>query len=306
MNRRSFLYQTGVSGLVASSGMMRWDRLLRPDITKLTILHTNDQHSRVEAFPNDGSRNAGLGGAAKRSALIQQIRAEADHVLLLDAGDIFQGTPYFNFFGGEVEMKLMTQMGYDAATIGNHDFDGGMDGLAKAQKWADFPLVVANYDFSNTVMHDRVEPYIVKEVGGLRVGIFGLGIELNGLVPQDLYLETQYLDPISTGQRTAHKLRYELGCDYVVCLSHLGYAYRENPDRLCDRILARETEDIDLVIGGHTHTFMKAADIQKNKAGKEVIINQAGWAGILLGRIDIFFEKNRPGKCVSCKNTFVK
>jgi 5'-nucleotidase len=221
----------------------------------------------------------------------------------LDAGDIFQGTPYFNFFGGEVEMKVMSEMEYDAATIGNHDFDGGIDGLLESLAHASFPLINTNYDFSNTVMHNATQPYLIKHVGNIKIGITGVGIELNGLVPKRLYKETQYLDPIVEANKMAAILKFEHKCNYVICLSHLGYKY--NSDMVSDVVLAKESKDIDLIIGGHTHTFMKTPDIVKNQLGKEVVVNQAGWAGIMLGRIDVFFEKSRPGKCVTCKNTYI-
>ena len=303
MNRRSFLYNTGIASIAFSSGKWNYDRFLEPDLQKITILHTNDVHSRIDPFPNDGSRNSGLGGVSKRAALIEQIRKEEAHVLLLDAGDIFQGTPYFNFFGGEIEMKAMSALKYDAATIGNHDFDNGIDGLKESLKFSNFPLVTSNYDFSNTIMHDSYKPYIIRQVGDIEVGVFGLGIELNGLVPKALSKETRYLDPLSSSDKVAAALKKEHKCDYVICLSHLGYRYRDNT--VSDVVLAEHSKDINLIIGGHTHTFLKEADIRKNRDGKEVIVNQAGWAGIMLGRVDIFFERNKKGRCVTCQNTYV-
>ena len=287
-----------------STGLVSWKNLISPEITRLTILHTNDVHSRIEPFPEDGSRNAGLGGVERRAALIDLIRSEYEHILLLDAGDIFQGTPYFNFFGGELEMKLMSEMGYDAATIGNHDFDAGIDGLEKQLKHADFPLLICNYDFSDTIMAGKTKPYLVKKYDNIKVGISGVGIELHGLVPQNLYKKTRYLDPITAVQKQVDLLQHEENCDYIICLSHLGYKYQG--DRVSDVVLAQNTSGIDLIIGGHTHTFMKRPEVVRNKVGKEVVINQVGWAGIMLGKLDIMFEKNRKGKCVSCSNTLIK
>jgi 5'-nucleotidase len=303
MNRRSFLYNSGLASLAFSSGKWNYKRLVEPDLQKITILHTNDVHSRIEPFPNDGSRNAGLGGVSKRATLIEQIRAEEEFVLLLDAGDIFQGTPYFNFFGGEIEMKAMSALKYDAATIGNHDFDNGIDGLNASLIHSNFPLVTSNYDFSDTIMHDSYKPYLIKKVGEIKIGIFGLGIELNGLVPKSLYKNTKYLDPLAVSDKIAAELKHDHACDYVVCLSHLGYKYRDNT--VSDVVLAEHSRDINLIIGGHTHTFLKKADIRKNSKGKEVVVNQAGWAGIMLGRVDIFFEKNKKGRCVTCQNTYL-
>ncbi len=262
---------------------------------KLCILHTNDWHSRIEPFPMDGGKLQGQGGAAKRAALIKQIRKSEEHVLLLDSGDIFQGTPYFNLFGGELEFKLMSEMGYDAATLGNHDFDAGLEGLNKQLPHAKFPFVIANYDFSKTALAGKFSPYTIVEKSGIKIGIFGLGIELQGLVPESLYGETVYLDPISTANRVAKELKEEKACDYVICLSHLGYTYKSG--KISDVKLASESENIDLILGGHTHTFMEQPKEFINKIGHLVIVNQAGWAGVILGRIDVYFDKRkRPSK----------
>ena len=303
INRRSFIKQAGLTSLVLSSGRFPFRQFYDPEILKLTILHTNDVHSRVDPFPEDGSRNAGAGGAVRRAKLIEKIRSENEHVLLLDAGDIFQGTPYFNFYGGELEMKLMSSMGYEAATIGNHDFDAGIGGLEKQLEHANFPIVISNYDFSNTIMNGKTTPRIIKEYGNIKVGITGVGIELSGLVPKVLYKETQYLDPIKSAQQQAHILKHDENCDYVICLSHLGYKYQSNT--VSDMVLAMDTEDIDLIIGGHTHTFMRRPDITRNIKGKKVLVNQAGWAGIMLGRLDVTFEKNKKDNCITCSNTLI-
>ena len=246
-------------------------------------------HSRIDPFPMDGSRNEGQGGVSRRATLIERVRKSEDHVLLFDCGDIFQGTPYFNFFGGELELKLMSELKYDATTIGNHDFDGGIEGLHKQMPHADFPFLIANYDFENTILKDKTKPYKIFVRNGVRIGVFGLGIELTGLVPKSLYKETIYMDPITIGDKLSKQLRYDEKCDFVICLSHLGYRYRS--DKISDVVLAQNTEEIDLILGGHTHTFMSEPHIELNKKGEEVIINQAGWAGIMLGRLDIFFEK---------------
>lgn len=275
-----------------------------PEFITLTILHTNDVHSRIEPFPMDGSRNEGLGGAAKRAGLIRKIREQQQHVLLLDAGDVFQGTPYFNFFGGELEFKLMSAMGYDACTIGNHDFDAGIEGLERQLVHANFPLLVANYDFSDTVLNGKTKEYTIFKKGPLKIGVFGIGIELKGLVPESLYKETRYIDPVQTANKIAGILKYDHKCDYIICLSHLGYKYNEQ--KVSDVVLATESSDIDLIIGGHTHTFMRTPDIYRNKQNKEVVVNQVGWAGIMLGRLDVVFERNKKGHCVHCGNTLIR
>lgn len=303
-NRRSFLRTVSTSGLLVTVGNFPLYAFTDDiDFVKLTVLHTNDVHSRVDPFPMDGGRNEGKGGVAKRAALISKIRTAEEHVLLLDAGDIFQGTPYFNFYGGELEMKLMSEMKYDAATIGNHDFDGGMDGLLKQMPHANFPLLNVNYDFSDTVLDKKIEAYKIFNKGGIKIGVFGVGIELDGLVPKKLYGNTIYNDPLTSANNTAKLLKHELDCDYVICLSHLGFKYENS--KISDHTLAASSSDIDLILGGHTHTFLREAIKLPNALGRDVIVNQVGWAGIVLGRLDIVFERNRKGRCTTCTNTDV-
>lgn len=304
MKRRDFIkYSTSSSAWVLAQGMpiRNWDK---EEVIKLTILHTNDVHSRIDPFPMDGSRLQGLGGVASRATLINQIRKAEKNVLLLDSGDIFQGTPYFNMYLGEVEMKSMSALGYDAATIGNHDFDGGMENLKKQLNHARFPLINSNYNFKDTTLSGTVKEYIVKEIDGLRIGIFGLGIELQGLVPKNLYGNTSYEDPVVKGNSIASFLKNEVKCDYLICLSHLGYSYKEQ--KISDVSLAPQLNYVDLILGGHTHTFLDRAILSKNKNGNPLIINQVGWAGVMLGRIDISFERNNSRhKCKTCKNEWI-
>ncbi|MCB9224000.1 MAG: metallophosphatase [Crocinitomicaceae bacterium] len=257
---------------------------------KITILHTNDTHSHIDPFPLDDKKYPGQGGVNRRKALIDRIRKEEDHVLLLDAGDIFQGTPYFNMHHGELEFKVMTAMGYDAATMGNHDFDAGIEGFEKMLPHANFPFLCANYDFKDTILKDKTLAFKVFNKGGMKIGVFGVGVELNGLVSKELYKETNYLDPIEKANYYANHLKNEEKCDLVICLSHLGYVPRHN--KMCDPVLAENTENIHLIIGGHSHTFLDEPQMYKNKAGKQVLINQVGWAGLILGRIDFYFNTN--------------
>jgi len=304
-SRRRFFKTFGSVALLTGMGALPLEALAKePEFMTLTILHTNDVHSRIEPF--ESGRNKGYGGVSRRAALIKKIRSEQEHVLLLDAGDIFQGTPYFNFFGGELEFKLMEKLKYDAATIGNHDFDAGIDGLHKQLPNISFPIINANYDFSDTVMNDSVKPYQIFKKGDVKIGILGVGIELEGLVPKALYKNTIYQDPIERANYYAKILKKEEKCDYVICLSHIGYDFRNDPNRVNDKALAAESEDIDLIIGGHTHTFMREPDLIKNKNDEPVMVHQVGWAGIVLGRIDVVFEKNKKKKCSTCKNQLVK
>lgn len=308
MIRRRFLQNSSKLALMSSLGLSTWrETKEEPDVLNLTILHTNDVHSRIDPFPMDGGRMQGLGGAVRRAEMIDKIRSQEENVLLLDSGDIFQGTPYFNFFQGELEFKLMSKMKYDVATMGNHDFDAGLEGFDKQLHLADFPFVVSNYNFDDTLLNGKTEKIKVFQFDEIKVGILGLGIELEGLVHQDMYGGTKYLEPIRTAQHYADHLKNELGCDYVICLSHLGYDYstRSTPDKVSDVVIAQNTRNIDLILGGHTHTFMRRPDRRRNLDGQEVVINQAGWAGILLGRIDIAIERSKKKHCIRCRNKLV-
>lgn len=293
MNRRKFIVDTG---LTAGAFMIGAPAIAQPSqVAQLTILHTNDVHSRLDPFPMDGSRNAGQGGVAARAALIQKIRTEEQHVLLLDAGDIFQGTPYFNVFKGEPEMKAMNMMGYDAVIMGNHDFDAGLDNFAeKVVAYGKMPVVMCNYGFEGTSMESINQPYKIIRKGDLKIGILGVGIELAGLVPEQLYGKTVYQDPIQQANVYADVLRKKHQCDLVICLSHLGDRYADN--KVSDEVLAKESLGIDLIIGGHTHRFFEKPREYNNKQGKKVLVNQVGWGGLQLGRLDFEFSKGSPQK----------
>lgn len=301
MKRRTFLKNSAAAGAILGTGSLGFLSFApEKKVKHITILHTNDVHSHIETFGNDHAQFPGRGGAARRYTLIQEIKHQNPNTLLLDAGDIFQGTPYFNFYGGELEFKLMSKMGYDAATIGNHDFDNGIDGLYAQLPHAKFDFLSANYDLSNTILEGHVEPYRVFVKDGIRIGVFGLGIELEGLVGKDLYKETKYLDPVEITRETVRQLKEKEQCQLVVCLSHLGYRYRN--DKISDIKLAGLTKDIDLIIGGHTHTFLPKPTIAQNSEGKNVLINQVGWAGVNLGRIDFYLDasgtKNGSGTTI--------
>jgi 5'-nucleotidase len=292
MRRRNFIKYAG-TGLVASAVHPAWAlKSLKPAVRRLTILHTNDFHSRIDPFPPGSGRNSLQGGVARKSTLIQQIREKEENLLLFDSGDVFQGTPYFNFFAGQLEMQIMELLQYDALTIGNHDFDGGIDNLAKQLEQVSFPVLCGNYNFTHTPMEGRTKPWHIFKKDALRIGVFGLGIELKGLVPKDLYAQTLYEDPISRANEYAKKLKVDEKCHLIVCLSHLGYQYAE--DKVSDVTLAAASEHIDLILGGHTHTFLAAPTRVKNKTGKTVFVNQAGWGGIILGRLDFVFQKDAP------------
>jgi 5'-nucleotidase len=289
MKRRQFISRSLAGSALASLGGLSLTGCSVQNEKHLTVLHTNDVHSHIDPFPANHRDFPNLGGVARRASLIHKIRKENPNTLLLDAGDIFQGTPYFNFYGGELEFNLMNKLNYDAATLGNHDFDNGLEGLLAQLPIANFKILSANYDFSNTIMDGFVEPYKIFAMDGLKIGVFGLGIKLQGLVTRQLYQETKYLNPIEIAQDMSVLLKQKEHCDLVICLSHLGYTY-ENKQRPSDLNLAKKTENIDLIIGGHTHTFLDSPIIKENRKGKPVLVNQVGCFGINLGRIDFYFD----------------
>ncbi len=290
MKRRNFIKNTAATSALLSLSGLSLSSFSTVKEKKITILHTNDVHSHIDPFPENHPRNPSMGGVARRANIIEQIRKEEENVLLLDAGDIFQGTPYFNYYGGELEFKLMSMMKYDLATLGNHDFDNGIDGFYAQLPHANFEFVSANYDFKNTELNEIVKPYKTFIKDGIKIGVFGLGIELEGLVDKKLYKETKYNNPIEVATDVTKTLKETEKCDLIICLSHLGYDYKNEKDKPSDLKLAAATQDIDLIIGGHTHTFLDKPVIKTNKVGKQVIINQVGAYGINLGRIDFYFS----------------
>jgi 5'-nucleotidase len=226
---------------------------------------------------------------AKRAALIAKVRSESEHVLLFDAGDIFQGTPYFNYFKAKLDFELMTMMGYDAVTIGNHEFDNGLEGILSQLKYAGFPFINSNYDFSDTILAGKTIPYKIFRRGGVKIGVYGLGVDLKGLVDPKNYGNTRYNDPLQTALKMEKMLKEEHNTDMIICLSHLGYDYKDNT--ISDKILAAQTFNTDLIIGGHTHTFLKTPDKIMNKSGREVLVNQVGFGGLILGKVDYYLAR---------------
>ena len=292
MKRRKFIKRIGGASTYVLTGGLISPAFASKKLRHLTILHTNDTHSHIEPFSANHTRFANRGGISRRARLIEQIRQENQNTLLLDAGDIFQGTPYFNYFGGELEFKLMSMLKYDVATIGNHDFDNSIDGFYKQLPHAKFDFVSANYNFRNTVLDTHVKPYKILKMNGLKIGIFGLGIELAGLVSKKMYKETRYLNPIEITQDVTYQLKVKEKCNLIICLSHLGYHYKNEPYKVSDLNLAKATKHIDLIIGGHTHTFLPKPTITKNIEEKNMLVNQVGAYGVNLGRVDFYFDEN--------------
>jgi 5'-nucleotidase len=293
MKRRNFLKHIKTSticgltlpltGLTSSSNKFK----------KITILHTNDVHSHIDPFPENDPINPNSGGVVARSNLINFIKKGNPNTLVLDAGDVFQGTPYFNFFEGEVELKLMSKMGYNASTLGNHEFDNGIEKLAKSLKHANFSFLNSNYTFKNTALENKISKYKIFNVDGIKIGVFGLGIELNGLVEKKLYTGINYLDPVEISIDITNELKFNHNCDLIICLSHLGFSYSKDKNIMCDLVLAKKTRNIDLIIGGHTHTFLEKPVQIKNLDDKNVLINQVGCFGINLGKIDFYFSDEK-------------
>jgi 5'-nucleotidase len=297
MKRRKFIKQTTASLALASVGGLTFNSCeTKPK--HITILHTNDTHSQIEPFDISHHKFANKGGVARIASLVQKVRKENPNTLLLDAGDIFQGTPYFNYFGGEIEFKLMSLLKYDAATMGNHDFDNSIDGFHHQLPNANFDFVCANYDFKNTILNTLVKPYKIFFKDGIKIGVFGLGIELHNLVSPELFKETNYLDPIEITKDITRELKENENCDLIICLSHLGYHYK-NTQKVSDLKLAAATKDIDLIIGGHTHTFLPKPTLVKNINNETVLVNQVGAYGVNLGRIDFYFDKQNNKEIIN-------
>ena len=291
-NRRTFLKQTVLGGGIMSLGLLPNELFATGELVRLTVLHTNDMHCHIDPFPESDAEYPGRGGIVRLASLVTKCRVENPNLLLLDAGDMFQGTPYFNYFKGDLMIKLMSKIGYDAGTIGNHEFDNGLDNIASAFQFAKFPIVSSNYDFSDTILSGKVKTYYILKKGGIKIGIYGLGIELDGLVGKLNYGNTRYLNPLETALKMERLLKIDHKCDLVMCLSHLGFSYENN--KISDSALAPQTKYTDLIVGGHTHTFLEKPLVLKNADGKQILVNQAGWAALAAGKIEFIFD--RTGK----------
>jgi len=294
MNRRFFIKKiaTGAAGI--SLGAVPLSLLASDDYRTITILHTNDMHSQIEPFTGTNERYSNKGGLARIAQLVKRYKTGNPNTLLFDAGDMFQGTPYFNYFKGELMLKVMSEVGYDAGTIGNHEFDNGLKGILGPLPNAKFPLINSNYDFSETILAGKFPKYRIFKRSGIKIGVYGLGIELKGLVSERHFGETVYYEPVSVAKEMESYLKKDRNCDLVICLSHIGLRYPD--DKVSDLILARETSMTDLIIGGHTHTYLEEPIIEKNKFGAPVIVNQAWWGGLVVGKIDFVFERSRKRK----------
>jgi 5'-nucleotidase len=255
--------------------------------TKITILHTNDIHSHIDAFDSNDPNFPNQGGLLNIYTKILEIRNKETNVLLFDCGDVFQGTPYFNLFGGVVEFNTMSKMGYNAGTIGNHDFDNGYLNYKNIiEKHSNFPILNANYIISENHQSAMILPYKIFEIENKKIGVFGIGIELKSLLDAENFKDIVILNPIECANKTAKILKKE-NCNFIICLSHLGFQYMDQENKPSDIQLAKHSNHIDMILGGHTHTFLNEPVVVKNLKNEDVVINQAGWAGLKLGRVDI-------------------
>jgi 5'-nucleotidase len=301
MNRRFFLKEVFIGSAAAGLGFFPTELLASDKFVKITILHTNDLHSQIEPFSRSGNEKDKRGGMAFVAGMAEKFRKENPNTLLFDAGDMFQGTPYFNYFKGEPILKLMSAAGYNAGTIGNHEFDNGMEGILEGLPHAKFPLICSNYDFSDTILASKFPRWRTFRRDGLKIGVYALGIELKGLVAEKNYGKTKYIDPIEVALEMENLLKNDKNCDLIICLSHLGLRYRE--EKVSDMVLAAKTNETDLIIGGHTHSYLKEPLVVKNAAQKDVVVNQASWGGQVVGKIDFVFEKiSRRRKNVVSEN----
>lgn len=258
-------------------------------VKKLLILHTNDTHSCVMPLKTTlaDTLQAGRGGFLRRLAMLGQERQKNPDLLLFDSGDFSQGSSYYSMFKGDVEVGLMNMMRYDAATIGNHEFDFGMENMARLFRMADFPIVCANYDFTGTCVEGLVKPYVVIRRSGVKIGVFGLSPKMKGLVSDKNCVGVKYLDPVKAAQKTADLLKNKEKCDLVVCISHLGWNIGGDDDVL----VMKNTRNIDIVLGGHSHSYFKQEKWVKNLDGVSVPNDQNGKSGIFVGRLEVEMKK---------------
>ncbi len=260
-----------------------------PAQKRLTILHTNDTHSTILPMnPNlADTMLAGRGGYLRRIAMLQEERRKDPDLLLFDSGDFSQGSAFYSMFHGDVEIGLMNQMGYDAVTIGNHEFDFGLDNMIRLFRQARFPIVCSNYDFADTELKDLVKPYIVIKRKGVKIGVFALCPPLEGLVFTSNYGPLRFLDPVEVTQKMVDVLRRQKKCDYVICISHLGWQRSPYPD---DRLI-EQTQGVDLVLGGHTHSYFEELQWVNNQNGQPVPVDQNGKHAVFVGKLLLEFNR---------------
>lgn len=307
INRRKFLQASIAGGAALALPQSRaqlfstsaWSAISSPLLevaageTLITILHTNDTHSQIDPLPENDKQYGGKGGVARRASLVKRVRKENPNTLMIDAGDVFQGTPYFNFYKGEVEYKSMSLIGYDVVTLGNHEFDNGVDSLVAAMKFANFDFVSANYGVQGTPLEARVKRYVVRTFGGVRVGLFGLGVSPDNLITPQNFKGVKYLDPVKSARDVVEVLRQRERCNLIIAMSHLGYFPNAKEGEIGDTQVASQVDGIDFIASGHTHTFMQRPVLTKQPSGNDTIIFQVGKSGIYVGRVDLKLKDGR-------------
>ncbi len=310
INRRLFIKRAGLAGALVATGVPSWaarGKGSRKDRFTINIVHTNDVHSQIDPFPANSTRFPGQGGFSRRLAYTQKVRNIDSQTLVFDSGDFFQGTPYFNFYKGKLEIELMNRIGVDVVTIGNHEFDNGLDMLANRIKEAKFTFVNANYKFNHAELDKLVKPYTILERYGIRIGVFGLGVQLDGLVNLVQRGKTEYSEPVEVANRISKHLKLNEKCDLVVALTHIGYTMGNNQD---DKALATNSEYIDLILGGHTHTFLEKPDVITNRVGRKVWVNQTGASGVYIGHLKLDMVRGGDGEAqlvaCQCSNVAMK
>ena len=256
---------------------------------KITVLHSSDTHSCILPLNKNlaDTMLADRGGFLRRIAMLKQERKADPDLLLFDCGDFSQGSSYYTMFKGDVEVELMNRMHYDAVTIGNHEFDFGLENMTRLFKMATFPIVCSNYDFADTELKDIVKPYIVLKRKGVKIGVFALCPPLQGLVSTKNYGPLKFLDPVEVTDRMVDVLRNQEKCDVVICLSHLGWEVSEYPDNE----VIRRTSGVDLLLGGHSHTYLKTLGYETDKTGRQVPVDHEGKHGVFVGKIQLTLEK---------------
>lgn len=248
---------------------------------ELVILQTNDTHSQID--PTD----KGSGGIARRKVVVDSIRGVHENVLLVDAGDAVQGTLFFNIYRGEVETRMMNELGYDYAVVGNHDFDNGVESLARNLKNSTTQWISTNYDLVGSGLEPYFKPYAIKEVGGKKIGIIGINLNPKGMISEGNYDGVGYLDGIKAANATAWHLKHNEKADMVVAITHIGYDDVPSPS---DRELAASSEDIDIILGGHSHSLIKPGGGQEwveNAAGRPVLVTQNGKSGQVVAEVTV-------------------
>lgn len=256
---------------------------------EFVMLFTNDFHSQIEPLSMEETYNAGRGGIKRIKVLVDSVRAAEPNVLLADAGDLVQGTYYFSLLNGVVEMMVIDELGYDVRTIGNHEFDKKMIGLGDMLALSKVPVVASNYDFSRTNIADYILPSTIIETGSVKVGFIGLNVRLQNLVDPTACEGVEWQNAINVADIEAQKLRNQ-GADIVIALSHLGY--EKTDEDYYDRGIALNTKYIDMIIGGHSHTFLNRPDYVTNLEGDKVPVVQTGSKGICLGYAKIRIDEN--------------